>query len=102
MKLMNIEFLISRLHAFIDLEKIPFNSTDRGKLFTVSEGIEREIYSVLINEENITTRLLIIESLVAIRIEGRNPAHIDGSIRTCMKIYGHVYRRCVYSTVKKM
>lgn len=62
-KLMNIEFLTSRLHAFIDLEKIPFISTGRGKLCTVSEGIEKEIYSVLINEENSTTPFLIIESL---------------------------------------
>ena len=45
MKSMNIEFLISRLHAFVDLEKIPFISTDRGKLCTVSEGIEQEVYS---------------------------------------------------------
>ena len=63
MKSMNIEFLISRLHAFVDLEKIPFISTDRGKLCTVSEGIEQEVYSALINEENHTTPFLIIKSL---------------------------------------
>lgn len=63
MTLMSVEFLKSRLHAFLDLEKIPFNSIDRGKLCTVSGVIEREIYSALVNGENITTRLLIIESL---------------------------------------
>jgi hypothetical protein len=81
---MNIEFLISRLHAFVDLQKIPFISTDRGKLCTVSEGIERGIYSVLINEENDTTLFLIIKSLCCDQNRGQKPGP------TLMEVSVHV------------
>jgi hypothetical protein len=76
--------LISRLHAFVDLEKIPVISTDRGKLCTLSEGIKQKIYSALINEENSTTTFLIVKSLSCDQKRGQKPSP------TLMEVSVHV------------